>query len=213
MISQNYMRLLRMPVGNNLKNDPEDVLDTKQKFRSIGYYDRTVENGYMDQELRDAVTQFQSDNALKKDGKMLPGGETEATLVGHLMRLPKQDKNLNSSKNPPTSDDRGYQKAAVPAAAVPTAIQALMGILGAYGIGTSLQETWEKWQNMDTSDREEAVFKAQCDRMYESETRVCNNTTQTKGEQAGAICHQSAAARYAACLAGKPEAQWPDLQD
>lgn len=71
---------LKKPVGNNLENLPDDVVRTKEAFQDLGYYTRKVENGYIDRELDDAIWSFQSDQDLKRDGKMNPGGETESRI-------------------------------------------------------------------------------------------------------------------------------------
>lgn len=167
-----------------------------------------MENGYIDSELRSAITRFQSDKGLRIDGRMNPGGETEATVISQMMGLPEPDK---APRTIPTNKNLRHEAAAP--IAVPLGVRGLMGVMGAYGIGKSLQESWEQWQNMDTDGREKIVDTAQCDRMYAYETQSCNNTTNKKGTKAGAICHQSAANRYAACLAGKPDDLWPELQE
>jgi hypothetical protein len=50
-----------------------------------------------------------------------------------------------------------------------------------------------------------------CEKSYASDTATCNQITCSRGAEKGAECHASAAARYAACLAGKPGSQWPGL--
>lgn len=43
-----------------------------------------------------------------------------------------------------------------------------------------------------------------CEKQYQTETQQCNAITARRGRAAGARCHATAAARYAACRAGKP---------
>lgn len=80
--------LLRGSVGNNMDNDPEDVLNTKRNFAAIGRYKKPVENGIYDQELDDSIFSHQKENKLKYDGIMKPGGETEMSSIGYRLKLP-----------------------------------------------------------------------------------------------------------------------------
>ena len=68
------------PVGNALKNLPEDVRRVKRNFKTIGIFDDDTENGYVTRELDDAIKIFQRDNDLKVDGRINPRGETESRI-------------------------------------------------------------------------------------------------------------------------------------
>ncbi len=82
---------INRPVGNNLENDDEDVLQAKRAFSKAGYYNRPVENGIIDRELDDAILAFQYDNDLKPDRIMNPGGETEVALNTVLKQTQSDD--------------------------------------------------------------------------------------------------------------------------
>jgi hypothetical protein len=81
----NIVKLINGPVGNNLANAPEDVEALKRNFSYEGRYERPMENGYIDADLNRAIYGFQRDNSLQVDGRVNPGGETEATLAGKIM--------------------------------------------------------------------------------------------------------------------------------
>lgn len=87
-----------------------------------------------------------------------------------------------------------------------------MGALGSVPTKPA-QDIWKHWQDMATDEREDALDRLECERLYQQDTQRCNEVTNIKGSANGAVCYSSAAERYAACLAGKPQDLWPDLQD
>lgn len=42
---------LKNPVGNNLKNNSEDVANTKRLFSQLGFYDGDQDNGILDRKI------------------------------------------------------------------------------------------------------------------------------------------------------------------
>ncbi|MCB1651263.1 MAG: peptidoglycan-binding protein [Alphaproteobacteria bacterium] len=206
MLFNNVMKLIHEPVGNNLTNRPEDVENVKFKFATIDRYKTPVENGYIDRELNDAILGFQRDKGLKVDGRMNPGGETEAALVGDILGFTDEDRNI---PNPEPQKIAGL-------GALPGLFIRLAPVLR---MAPLVAKDW--WANQSTEERERALQKtkeeearkAECDETYSENTQACNRVTQAKGERAGAICHQSASEIYASCLSGKEKEYWPPLQD
>lgn len=47
-------------------------------------------------------------------------------------------------------------------------------------------------------------IREHCDQLLRIDTDTCNAITRRRGARAGAVCHQSASERYAACLRGRP---------
>ncbi len=80
---------LKTPVGNNLKNDSDDVTNTKRLFSQLGFYDGDQDNGILDRKLDRAIRSFQQDNGLVIDGLMYPNGETERAVQRAFL---KQDR-------------------------------------------------------------------------------------------------------------------------
>lgn len=201
MLFDNISPLLRGTVGNNFENEEDDVKNLKNNFQSIGRYNDEIENGIYDRELDKAITGFQKDNNLKVDGFVRPGGETETTLIGEILDLPKDN------------DDQTTKIAAAPVLAAPTLIGAIGRVAGSRLAKRGLSRAWQLWQEMTTDEREDEVDKLECDRLYEMHKNICNDVTERKGVRAGAVCFASAADIYAACLAGKPDTEWPELMD
>jgi hypothetical protein len=202
--------LLRAPIGNNMENDPRDVENTKRNFAAEGRYKRSVENGYIDQELNDAIIGFQRDKNLRIDGIMNPGGETEASLISSRLKLPRPEL--------PEKDENGIQQAN--AAAVP-----LFGAL-ALGLGMSATGAMQWWQSQSHKDRE-AITKGlqevhrpdvdddpfkHCDEIYDRNLKRCEEIYKLYGENAYRICKESATTQYAQCRGNKPKDQWRKLQ-
>ncbi len=92
------LQKINFSIGNNRDNDENDVMNTKLNFARLGYYNEPIENGIIDAGLDKAITSFQSDNGLKKDGWMGPDGETETTLFTQLQGMRKEA--LKQSRNP-----------------------------------------------------------------------------------------------------------------
>lgn len=81
-------RLMRS-VGNNMDNDPQDVLNTKQNLRNAGYLEddqQELETPFITRKMDDGIRAFQRDKNLKVDGIMNPGGETERGLFEFLTK-------------------------------------------------------------------------------------------------------------------------------
>lgn len=204
----NIAALLRAPVGNNLENRPEDVENVKRNFAAEGRYKRPVENGYIDQDLDDAIYSFQRDNNLKIDGRMNPGGETEATLVGKLMKLPEAK---------PMSEEEqkqsGFQKANVLVNPLTVRLAVMLGT------STLAAEQW--WQSKTPEEREDAVRsmgkslegnpngdenrKEECGQEYADNLLKCKDTGNRSGWRAKQVCEETAFSRYSQCLTNKPK--------
>lgn len=73
---------LRSPVGNNLRNDPDDVHDLALSLEGAGGPPASdaAKLGIWDHATRDGVIEFQKRNALKVDGALLPGGQSEQSI-------------------------------------------------------------------------------------------------------------------------------------
>lgn len=209
MLLEKPMRLLSGAVGNNLDNNIDDVALLKNYFAQDGRYNKPVENGYIDKELDDAIYGMQRDHHLKVDGKVNPGGETEATLVGSIMGL--------TSPREKNKDQPSYMKNAV---AAPLVLPALAESL-AQLLGMTSAAAWAYWQSKTPKEREELLSRLNkpkdgdgdgpCEESYLKDGSTCAKITAVKGAQAGAVCRGCATERYAACLAGKPEDDWPEL--
>lgn len=74
--------------GNGLPNQPRDVLWVKEALRRLGRYNHGGEpHPYIDRPLNDAILAYQRDRGLRRDGVLIPGGETECALCVELARL------------------------------------------------------------------------------------------------------------------------------
>lgn len=203
--SSNFIELLNAPVGNNAENRKEDVENLKRGFSQDGRYTRPIENGYIDRELNDAIFSFQRDNKLKVDGCVNPGGETEATLISAL----------RGYQRPPQEEENPAVKTAAAAILPPLAHR-----LAAH-LAMSATAAWTWWQSQSTAERQRVLNemsgkedkddKEKCEDRYKRDTNSCNNVTRTRGSRA--VCHESASSIYSARLAGRPEGEWPPLQD
>jgi hypothetical protein len=73
---------LQSPVGNNLKNDPEDIHDLALSLEGAGGPPASdaAKLGVWDQSTRNGVIDFQRRHELKVDGALLPGGQTEQNI-------------------------------------------------------------------------------------------------------------------------------------
>lgn len=210
-IASNIGALLRSSIGNNLENRPEDVENTKHQFAREGRYKRRVENGYIDQELDDAITGFQRDNNLKIDGIMKPGGETEAMLISNRLKLPKIEPDEEAKQS-------GYQQVnAVP----------LLGILR-LGLGMTAAGTAQWWANQSADDRERFLksFGKQieegtddpdphqdCMDKYESAMDRCKRIEKLYGSRAKRACEETAAIAMSQCRRDVPVEDRRRLQE
>lgn len=78
---------LRQPVGTDYNVEPHDTVNIKRALNHLGYYPQLPDGGFgdwVDHEMFDGIRKFQSDNGLKVDGFMRPGGETE-TVINHAL--------------------------------------------------------------------------------------------------------------------------------
>lgn len=210
-IFNNIAGLLCASVGNNMDNDPDDVENTKRNFAAIGRYKRPVENGYIDQELDDAIHGFQRDNNLKVDGIMRPGGETETALLSTTMKLSKPPKKDMASS--------GVQEVSY--------APALMG-LARTGIAMSprIAGMWLQ-SEMDEAQRKKVIQQLRerqidtdqpdprddCDEIFDNEWERCKNQMKKLGKNAIRICKETATTRYHQCLKGTPEPDRRGLLD
>ena len=77
---------------------------------------------------------------------------------------------------------------------------AVVGIAVAIGVGVA---TINKCNDNGDSDCDDDGDD-HCEERYRQDTQTCNAITKIRGPSAGARCHASAAARYAACLRNQP---------
>ena len=68
-------------VGDGLENDPADVRNAKRGLSALGFFDGETENDFITRELDSSIRGFQRDNDLRVDGILLPGGETETSIM------------------------------------------------------------------------------------------------------------------------------------
>lgn len=77
---------LKSALAGNVNANPDDTLNAKKMFKSLGYYDTPNYglNEFPDQPLFDGISKFQKDHGLQVDGVMKPSGETQ-TMVNHVV--------------------------------------------------------------------------------------------------------------------------------
>lgn len=209
MFIKKLFQNIKKSVGNNMENDIADVMITKDKFVKEGRYRKSVENGYIDQELDSAIRSFQRDYDLKQDGFMNPDGETEQMLHAVL-------------KNPPPKKDSNIRKTVV--AVLPPLAYQLAALLSMTAVAAwahyqsetpegkrRLREQVSANNQSDEDNIDRNSNKAHCDKMYAGDTTKCSEITREQGTKASAVCRARAMARYASCLSGKSEDEWPDL--
>ena len=74
--------------GNGQPNRPRDILWVKEALRRLGRYNHDgTPHPYIDRPLNDAILSYQRDRGLRRDGVLVPGGETECALCVELARL------------------------------------------------------------------------------------------------------------------------------
>ncbi|MCB1532766.1 MAG: peptidoglycan-binding protein [Alphaproteobacteria bacterium] len=88
---QNMIGFLSAPVGNNLKNNKEDVRATKRGLNALGFFEEEEENGIITRDLDAGIKNFQRENNLRVDGRILPGGETESALTSALVEKEREE--------------------------------------------------------------------------------------------------------------------------
>ena len=78
------MSLISETVGNNMTNEPEDVMSVKDALGELDRFEEEQPHGYITRDLDDSIRGYQRDNGLREDGVLFPGGETENALIGEL---------------------------------------------------------------------------------------------------------------------------------
>lgn len=127
---------LKNSVGNNLANDPDDVIAVKSVMTRMGRLrldpDKAEPHAYLTRDLDEALKSYQKERGLRVDGIMFPGGETEKSLNYELKQLVAgQEKNNVESEKldslPPKPDqkipgtnipDRGIPEQGIPGSRV-----------------------------------------------------------------------------------------------
>lgn len=181
--------IFHSPIGRHAKNEADDILRAKQKFSALGYYNTKIENGYIDRPLVQAITQYQKDRGLAVDGRINPGGQTEATIFSDFLGLPDQG-------------DSDIKLAAGPA------VPALFSLPAIARGASTARKAWDIWRAMPHHSRQEAL-DAECDKKYHAETKECSGRKTGKER---AVCYAEASERYAACLRGRVDSDLPPLQ-
>ncbi len=179
---QDLYSIFYKPIGQNLDNDPNDIINTKIKLEQLGYLKDDIKNGYITRELNDGIHKFQKDKGLKNDGVIKPGGPTEATLFSDLFGINKQ--------TPDEDHDR--------IAGVPLIIKALPHVARS---GKKAWDAWQTWQKISPQQRQDEIDELydQYYRDYETEVRHCNKVTKEQGKEAGQRCFAEAANKLADC--------------
>jgi hypothetical protein len=92
---QNF-RLIREPVGNNLKNQYNDVLRVKSALSGLGLFEEENMHGYVTREMDSSLKNLQRESRLQIDGRLFPDGETETEILRRLVdsggRVPSVEK-------------------------------------------------------------------------------------------------------------------------
>lgn len=73
------LSLIEDSVGNNLRNNEDDVFAVKNRLARVGVFDRKAgvePHGFITREVDDGIKMFQRRNNLREDGLLFPGGET-----------------------------------------------------------------------------------------------------------------------------------------
>ena len=107
------MTSIKGAIGNNMKNDPEDVKTIKEALHETGHMVREdLENGYITQALDKAVKGFQRIHDLKIDGILKPNGETAQALALAQQRkkaiLEGSNADFTVTPNPQASSDQPW---------------------------------------------------------------------------------------------------------
>lgn len=88
-----FYKKFKKAIGQNLDNDPEDIIKAEKALKDAGYFNGEHSHGFITKELDDGIRKFQRENGLKQDGVMHPDGETERILLRNIpvpQRKPKQ---------------------------------------------------------------------------------------------------------------------------
>jgi peptidoglycan hydrolase-like protein with peptidoglycan-binding domain len=209
---------LRAPVGNNLDNNPEDVENLKRNFAAEGRYKKPVENGYHDQELDNSIFSFQREHNLKVDGRMNPGGETEAALVSKLLKLPPFPSAPKENEEPLLHKINEMKPFAAPS----------FGSISGLGGSIALGGGGMFWKNSTPDDRDKLVdaldhvlnntsgnkdSMQHCDDAFDQNLERCKEVERIYGSVTARICRETAKTQYAQCLASKPRKDWRRLHE
>ncbi len=83
-----YRPRLQEPVGDGRPSTEGDVRWLVRALADLGRWPRAAtERCYVCCDLRDAVQRYQRNRGLCCDGLLVPGGETERTMLVELVRL------------------------------------------------------------------------------------------------------------------------------
>ena len=203
-------------IGDNLTNDTDDILNAKNKFKDLGYYKDPIVSGYIDKPLIDSIRDYQRDNGLQVDGRINPGGETEATIFGDFFRLPKPtikdddyDFTIKNPRNIPSLFTHGNLSsnfvAAIPAA-VPWIIRGIPRVITA---GRKAKEQWDIWRSVPADTRQDEVDRM-CEEQFEEDYAQCMRDYKDPEQQR--ICIKSAMERRGKCVHDKSIDDLPPLQ-
>lgn len=102
---------LSQAMGADYRADPADITSTKRALNRLGYYDDPEGDfgAWVDSGLFKGLRGFQKDNALKVDGFMAPGGETEAAIDRALARTTTTtDEPANDNQKPSPAQQEAW---------------------------------------------------------------------------------------------------------
>jgi hypothetical protein len=98
---------IKNSVGNNLANDPDDVMAVKSAMTRMGRLrldpDKAEPHGYLTRDLDQALKSYQKERGLRVDGIMFAGGETEKNLNYQLRQFieTQQNQTIEKEELPP----------------------------------------------------------------------------------------------------------------
>lgn len=98
--------LINGPVGNNMANDEEDVLNVKGALAETERYEEDEPHGYVTRGMDTAIRDLQREKDLKEDGIMFPGGETETVLVEDMDRKRSENPTPPVPKRKPDASEK-----------------------------------------------------------------------------------------------------------
>lgn len=172
-------KVFEKSIGQNLENDPNDITNIKNKLASLGRYQDDHKSGYIDAELDNSIRSYQRDRHLKSDGVVNPGGETEATLIGEIIR----------------PNDTNIQTANV-GAAIPWIIRNSPKAIKAG------KNVWDAWRAISPSERQDEVDES-CWRVYQLDGDRCRRLSKQGKKKEAERCWAQAAEDYSECLKNK----------
>lgn len=99
--------LIKKPVGNNMVNDGDDVLNVRKSLSALGVSRDDTDNPIITRGLDSAIKNFQRNNDLKVDGILRPRGETESAMLRRLSEDEDSEKDEGEKKEtPPLKPER-----------------------------------------------------------------------------------------------------------